>query len=151
MASAICLSLAAAAFIGGVVATAARADSGLTGVRLKGSDGIYSIKVTTHRGDCTKHYKWMILVSGGRVSSVGGTPMDASGQISSRGVVALQFEMHRNLDFAQCISQPSESEFCCWPDCGRPLPELCKRSSRFGFSFLEERERTCTSCSQRSE
>jgi hypothetical protein len=92
MASAICLSLAAAAFIGGVVATAARADSGLTGVRLKGSDGIYSIKVTTHRGDCTKHYKWMILVSGGRVSSVGGTPMDASGQISSRGVVALQFE-----------------------------------------------------------
>jgi hypothetical protein len=49
-------------------------------------------KVTTHRGDCTKHYKWMILVSGGRVSSVGGTPMDASGQISSRGVVALQFE-----------------------------------------------------------
>jgi hypothetical protein len=92
MASAICLSLAAAAFIGGVVATAARADSGLTGVRLTGSDGIYSIKVTTHRGDCTKHYKWMILVSGGRVSSVGGTPMDASGQISSRGVVALQFE-----------------------------------------------------------
>jgi hypothetical protein len=92
MASAICLSLAAAAFIGGVVATAARADSGLTGVRLKGSDGIYSIKVTTHRGDCTKHYKWMILVSGGRVSSVGGTPMDVSGQISSRGVVALQFE-----------------------------------------------------------
>jgi hypothetical protein len=34
----------------------------------------------------------MIAVSGGRVSSAGDTPMEASGEISQRGIVDLAFQ-----------------------------------------------------------
>jgi hypothetical protein len=92
MTPAICSRLAAAALMGAVSANAARAENGLTGISLKGDDGIYLVNVMTHRGDCDKDYKWMIMVSSGRVSSAGDAPMDASGQINSRGVVTLRFE-----------------------------------------------------------
>jgi hypothetical protein len=55
-------------------------------------DGTYAVYITTNRGDCDKHYHWMILVSGGRVSSAGHTPMNASGHINPRGNVHLTFK-----------------------------------------------------------
>src|SRR5450631_3163888 len=55
-------------------------------------DGIYAVYITTRQGDCDKNYNWMISVSGGRVSSAGDTPMEASGQISGRGSVDLAFQ-----------------------------------------------------------
>jgi hypothetical protein len=55
-------------------------------------DGIYAVYITTRQGDCDKNYNWMISVSGGRVSSAGDTPMEASGQVSKRGTVALAFQ-----------------------------------------------------------
>jgi hypothetical protein len=39
-----------------------------------------------------RDYHWMIAVSGGRVSSAGDTQMEASGQISRRGIVDLAFQ-----------------------------------------------------------
>lgn len=55
-------------------------------------DGIYVVDITTREGDCDKAYHWTISVSGGRVSSAGDTPMEASGQVSQRGVVDLAFQ-----------------------------------------------------------
>jgi hypothetical protein len=54
-------------------------------------DGVYAIDITTQQGSCDKGYHWTISVSGGRVTSAGGTPMEASGQINQRGVVNLAF------------------------------------------------------------
>jgi hypothetical protein len=84
--------LAAAALMGAVLAKAALAAEEFTPISMKSLDGIYSVNVTTRQGTCDKDYNWMILVSGGRVSSAGDTPMEASGQINSRGIVNLQFE-----------------------------------------------------------
>jgi hypothetical protein len=61
-------------------------------VNLEGQDGLYAVKVTTGQGDCDRVYNWMILVTGGRVSSAGDTPLNASGQIDSRGVVNVRFQ-----------------------------------------------------------
>jgi hypothetical protein len=55
-------------------------------------DGIYAVDVVTRLGSCDRDYHWLIAVSGGRVSSAGDTLMEASGQISRRGIVALAFE-----------------------------------------------------------
>jgi hypothetical protein len=55
-------------------------------------DGIYAVDVVTRLGSCDRDYHWLIAVSGGRVSSAGDTLMEASGQISRRGIVALAFQ-----------------------------------------------------------
>lgn len=55
-------------------------------------DGVYVIDVTTKQGTCDKAYRWMISISGGHVSSTGGTAMEASGQINRNGMVDLAFE-----------------------------------------------------------
>jgi hypothetical protein len=54
-------------------------------------DGLYAVDISTRQGDCDRAYHWMISVSGGRVNSVGATPMVASGQISGSGTVDLAF------------------------------------------------------------
>ena len=83
--------LSVAAVAGLVSATTVQAENSLTPVAAKGNDGIYAVNVATRRGDCDKGYNWLILVSGGRVSSAGDTPMEASGLINSRGAVNLLF------------------------------------------------------------
>jgi hypothetical protein len=55
-------------------------------------DGIYAVNIVTQQGSCNRDYHWMIAVSGGRVSSAGNTPMEASGEISQRGIVDLAFQ-----------------------------------------------------------
>ena len=55
-------------------------------------DGIYAVDIVTRRGNCDRDYHWLIAVSGGRVSSAGDTLMEASGQISRRGIVHLAFQ-----------------------------------------------------------
>ncbi|HUI20576.1 MAG TPA: hypothetical protein VLZ74_05975 [Methylocella sp.] len=55
-------------------------------------DGVYAVDITTRQGDCDKSYHWTISVSGGRVSSAGDTPMQASGRISQHGSVDLAFQ-----------------------------------------------------------
>ena len=55
------------------------------------ADGIYAVDITTRQGECDKAYHWTISVSGGRVNSVGATPMAASGQIRGNGTVDLAF------------------------------------------------------------
>ncbi len=55
-------------------------------------DGIYAIDITTQQGRCDRDYHLMISISGGRVSSAGDTPMEASGQINQRGIVDLAFQ-----------------------------------------------------------
>ena len=54
-------------------------------------DGIYAVNIVTQQGSCSRDYHWLIAVSGGRVSSAGDTPMEASGQINQRGIVDLAF------------------------------------------------------------
>jgi len=80
----------AAVLMGAASITAANAQVELTSTQ--NPDGIYAVYITTQQGDCDKSYQWKISVSGGRVSSTGDTPMEASGQISQRGVVALAFQ-----------------------------------------------------------
>lgn len=84
--------LAVAALIGAVFANAALAEKRVTAARTRANDGIYTVNIMTHRGGCDRYYQWTILVYGGRVSSAGDTPMEASGQINSSGVVRLQFQ-----------------------------------------------------------
>ena len=80
--------LFAATLIG--VASAAHAQGGFA--RRQNHDGVYAVDIVTRRGSCDRDYHWMIAVSGGRVSSRWGTPMEASGQISRRGIVRLAFQ-----------------------------------------------------------
>ncbi len=82
--------LLAAALMGAASANAAQAQTALASAQ--NPDGIYAVYITTQRGDCDKSYNWKISVSGGRVSSAGDTPMEASGQISQRGIVDLAFQ-----------------------------------------------------------
>ncbi len=55
-------------------------------------DGIYAVDIVTRQGSCDRGYRWLIAVSGGRVSSAGDTLMEASGQISRSGIVHLAFQ-----------------------------------------------------------
>jgi hypothetical protein len=92
MPPAICLQLAVAALIGAVPAHGALAASSRIAAGQQGQDGLYAVDATTRQGDCNRIYNWLILVAGGRVSAAGDTPLDATGQISSRGIVKLRFE-----------------------------------------------------------
>lgn len=78
----------AAALIG--VAGAAHAQGSFA--TRQNHDGIYAVNIVTRQGSCDRYYRWLIAVSGGRVSSAGDTPMEASGQISRGGVVRLAFQ-----------------------------------------------------------
>lgn len=78
----------AATLIG--MASATHAQDGIA-MRLN-HDGIYAVNIVTQQGSCNKDYHWMISVSGGRVSSAGDTPMEASGQVSRGGIVELAFQ-----------------------------------------------------------
>jgi len=84
--------LAAAALIGAVSAHAALAEPVHAGTSLRAPDGVYAVNATTRRGDCDRVYNWLILVTGGRVSSAGDTLLAATGQINPRGIVNLRFE-----------------------------------------------------------
>jgi hypothetical protein len=55
------------------------------------ADGIYAVDITTRQGECDKAYHWTISISGGRVNSIGATPMAASGQVSGGGTVDVAF------------------------------------------------------------
>ncbi|MGI8569005.1 MAG: hypothetical protein ACR2KT_08005 [Methylocella sp.] len=85
-----CSGLFAVALIGAAAANAAHAQGG--SAAQQNYDGLYAVDIVTRHGSCDRGYHWMILVSGGRVSSAGDTLMEASGQISRRGIVALAFE-----------------------------------------------------------
>jgi hypothetical protein len=80
----------AAALIGAAPIHAATARSKVAPIMKYNHDGIYAVDIVTRKGSCDRDYHWVIAVSGGRISS--GTPMEASGQISRRGVVRLAFE-----------------------------------------------------------
>jgi hypothetical protein len=73
--------------MGGATINAANAQSAAA----QDADGTYAVYIVTRHGDCDKSYHWTISVSGGRVSSAGDTPMQASGHIN-HGVVNLAFE-----------------------------------------------------------
>lgn len=62
-------------------------------------DGIYAIHIVTDRGGCDKSYIWTIAIAGGRISSTGGTPMEATGQIDPRGVVSLAFRLFNEVAY----------------------------------------------------
>jgi hypothetical protein len=81
----------AVALMGTASISVANAKDMITPVSMRSLDGTYGVAITTRRGDCQKHHHWMILVSGGRVSSAGNTPMHASGHISPEGHVHLTF------------------------------------------------------------
>jgi hypothetical protein len=80
----------AALTMGAAAISAAHAEDGFA-MRLN-HDGIYAVNIVTRQGSCSRDYHWMIAVSGGRVSSAGDTPMEASGQINQRGIVDLAFQ-----------------------------------------------------------
>lgn len=82
--------LFAAVLMGAASINAAHAQEELAAAQ--NPDGIYTVYITTRQGDCDKAYHWMISVSGGRVSSAGDTPMEATGRISGRGTVDLAFQ-----------------------------------------------------------
>jgi hypothetical protein len=84
--------LAVAALLGTVFANAAFAGKAVDVPRARGNDGIYTVNIVTRQGSCDRYYQWTILVSGGRVSSAGDTPVAALGQINPSGAVRLQFQ-----------------------------------------------------------
>jgi len=84
--------LFAATLIGAAMINAANARSKAASAWRQNHDGIYAVHIVTRQGSCDRNYHWLIAVSGGRVSSAWDTPMEASGQISRRGIVHLAFE-----------------------------------------------------------
>lgn len=78
--------------MGAASINAANAEDKIAHASMHSHDGTYAIDITTRHGDCDKHHHWMILVSGGRVSSAGNTPMSASGHINPHGNVHLTFK-----------------------------------------------------------
>jgi|GEM_PF-736657 hypothetical protein len=80
----------AAVLTGAACAGAAMAQE--RGAPGQNQDGVYAIDITTKQGSCDKAYHWMIAVSGGRVRSAGEMPLEASGEITQRGIVQLAFE-----------------------------------------------------------
>jgi hypothetical protein len=80
----------AAMLMGAAAISAAHAQDGVA--MRPNHDGIYAVNIVTQQGSCNRDYHWMIAVSGGRVSSAGNTPMEASGEISQRGIVDLAFQ-----------------------------------------------------------
>lgn len=54
-------------------------------------DGVYAVDIFTRQGACDSVYHWTITVLGGRVSSPADGFMQASGEITARGVVSLAF------------------------------------------------------------
>lgn len=87
-----CSRLIAALLIGVASAGAAFAQEKVASTAAQNPDGLYAIDIVTKQGSCDRDYHWTISISGGRVSSAGDTPMEATGQINKRGVVALAFE-----------------------------------------------------------
>ena len=83
--------LFAAALISAASIHAANARSKVAPAMKYNQDGIYAVNIVTRQGSCDRDYRWLIAVSGGRVSSAGDTLMEASGKISRRGIVALAF------------------------------------------------------------
>jgi hypothetical protein len=81
-----------AALAGAMSGTSLQAEEGLTDIGMKGNDGIYAVHAMTKQGSCDRDNYWTILVSGGRISSPSGEFADASGHITSRGAVNVQFE-----------------------------------------------------------
>ncbi|HUB65416.1 MAG TPA: hypothetical protein VL996_13405 [Methylocella sp.] len=79
-----------AVLIGAASVNAANAQDVLAAAQ--NPDGIYAVYITTRQGSCDKTYRWKISLSGGRVSSAGDTPMEASGQINRSGIVNLAFQ-----------------------------------------------------------
>jgi hypothetical protein len=92
MSSAAYLRLLAAAMLAPAPIGAARAADGSSPAAAHHYDGKYIVNITTKHGGCHKHNRWMILISGGRISSVGDTPMNASGHINPHGTVHLMFK-----------------------------------------------------------
>jgi hypothetical protein len=56
-----------------------------------GQDGVYAVDIKARQGECASAYHLTISVSGGHVTAVGDTPIEASGQINRRGIVDLTF------------------------------------------------------------
>jgi hypothetical protein len=79
--------LFAVTLMGAASISAASAQDGSRSIGKHHHDGTYAVDLTTKHGDCHKHSRWTILVSGGRVSSTGDTPMNASGRIDPHGNV----------------------------------------------------------------
>jgi hypothetical protein len=84
--------LFAAALISAASIHAANARSKVAPVMMYNHDGIYAVNIVTRQGSCDRYYRWLIAVSGGRVSSAGDTSIETSGQISQRGIVHLAFQ-----------------------------------------------------------
>jgi hypothetical protein len=78
--------------MGAASSGAANAEERITAAGKHHHDGTYAVDITTRHGDCAKHHHWMILVSGGRVSSAGNMPMSASGHVNPHGNVHLTFK-----------------------------------------------------------
>jgi hypothetical protein len=55
-------------------------------------DGVYIVDISTQQGICDKVYHWTITVAEGQIRSPADGFMQASGQITPRGVVALTFK-----------------------------------------------------------
>jgi hypothetical protein len=82
----------AAALISAASMNAANGRSKVAPAMKDNHDGIYAVDIVTRQGSCDRDYRWLIAVSGGRVSSAGDALMEASGLISRRGIVTLAFE-----------------------------------------------------------
>ncbi|MGH6836928.1 MAG: hypothetical protein ACREC9_15640 [Methylocella sp.] len=85
--------LFAAALIG--VASAAQAQGGVA--TRHNHDGTYAVNIVTRQGSCARTFHTRILVSGGRVTSAGATPMNVSGHINPHGNVHLTFNCFRQV------------------------------------------------------
>lgn len=81
--------VAATTLMGAALASAVYAKDESTAAGLHNHDGLYAVNVTTKHGDCDNYTPLLILISGGRFSSFGNTPMHASGHISPQGHVDL--------------------------------------------------------------
>ena len=54
-------------------------------------DGRWSVEVITEKGTCDQAYRWDLDISSGKVAAGGDMPAQASGSVSAKGAVAMEF------------------------------------------------------------
>lgn len=55
-------------------------------------DGTWSVEVVTEKGDCDRAYRWDLTIADGHIATTADMPARASGAVSKKGAVSVQFQ-----------------------------------------------------------
>jgi hypothetical protein len=53
-------------------------------------DGVWSVSIVTHKGDCVASYRYPMRIANGRLANGGDLMIDVSGKVASNGAVTVR-------------------------------------------------------------